>query len=59
MSTGLKIVSWINVVMGLLALIGEFADFDGYAITGGVLFLLNGTLALQYINKVNKREQEK
>lgn len=52
MRTLLKIMSYVSVVLGLLALIGS--NGDGYAITGGGLFLAQGTIALIYLEKENK-----
>lgn len=49
----LKVIAWISVVLGGLAIVGSFSDEDFYAFTGGVLFAGLGGLVLAYIKKVN------
>jgi len=51
----LKIVSWVEVVIGMLAIIASFSDEDFYAFVGGILFLGAGVIALNYIKEVQKK----
>lgn len=52
MKETLKCLGWIEVVLGVLAIIG--AEGDYYAFVGGVLFLVTGWVALQYIKETEK-----
>ena len=50
MKLTLQIFSWIGIVMGVLAIFGSIGTEDaGYAILGGLLFFLQGLIALLYI----------
>lgn len=51
----LKVVSWIEIVIGALAILASFSDEDFYAFVGGALFLGAGLIALNYIKEVNKK----
>lgn len=52
----LEFVSWIEVVIGILAIIASFFDSDFYAFVGGVLFLSAGVVALAYIKEVQSKK---
>lgn len=54
MKLALQIVSWIAVVLGVLAIIGSAGDM--YALIGGMMFFTQGLLALLYIDKVDKEK---
>jgi len=60
MENSLRILSWINIVLGGLAILGALGDWgegiDGwqYAIMGGLLFFMQGLVAILYIREVNK-----
>lgn len=57
MKTTLKTLSWVCIVLGVLAIIGGFtavdvygnSAIDGYALLGGVLFFAQGLLTITYI----------
>jgi len=52
--TTLKVFSIIAVVLGTLAIIDSFTSTSGdagYSFIGGALYLVEGWLALAYINK--------
>ena len=56
MELALKIVSWIAIVIGALAVIGGLADASidpdyMYVVIGGGIYLAMGVLALSYMNK--------
>lgn len=58
MKTALQVFSIISIVLGTLALVQGFIDLGayvedaGYSIVGGGFFLVEGILALGYINEV-------
>ena len=58
MKTILQITSWVAVVLGVFAILGSLptAEYyaDGYGMFGGALFILQGTLALVYINETEQ-----
>ena len=49
----LQLFSWFAIVLGALALLGSEGDF--YALLGGGLFLVEGILAIVYINAQEKK----
>ena len=56
MKETLKVVGWIQIVLGSLAVLGVLLEPDAdaiYGLFGGFLFLIAGWVALQYI-KENK-----
>lgn len=59
MKLALQIFSWVAVVIGVLALIGGLSEITTtpedayYGMTGGVLFTVQGILALIYIHQTN------
>jgi hypothetical protein len=55
METSLKVMSWVEVVIGGLAMVNGFGDMDFYAFIGGLLFLVCGILALSYIKQVKEK----
>lgn len=57
MKSTLKVLSWVQIVLGSLAIIGWASDTsDGYALVGGALFLTCGIVALKYISDCKKCE---
>ena len=55
MEKALKIVAWIQVILGGLAIFSWlFEDDDPYALIGGALYLGAGLIALKYIKEVKK-----
>lgn len=52
MKKTLKILSWIQIVLGVLAIIGSLDPADAYGFLGGALFLACGWVALLYIEEV-------
>ena len=52
MKKTLKIFSWIQIVLGVLAIIGSLDPFDVYGFLGGGLFITCGGVALLYIEEV-------
>jgi len=55
MKQTLKVLSWFEVIIGILAIIGWAGDTsDGYALVGGILLLACGWVALTYISETNK-----
>lgn len=58
MKFALQLFSWISVVLGVLAIFGAVATVDPQAaqqsFIGGALFLIEGVLALIYVNKKEK-----
>ena len=58
MEQTLKILSWVGIVFGSLAIVGSliYPDQDSlYGLMGGVIFLSQGWAALAYIKEVNKK----
>ena len=53
MKNTLKVFSWIQIVLGGLAILGGLDPVDGYAIVGGMLFITCGWVALIYIAENN------
>lgn len=52
MRTALLIFSWIGVVMGSMAILGSLGEPDAaYAVVGGLLFFIQGALAIVYISE--------
>lgn len=52
MKQNLKVIAWVEVVLGVLAIIGWAGDTsDGYALIGGLMFLVFGFVALKYIGE--------
>ena len=51
MEKALKVLSWICVVLGALAVLQSLAEFEIYGLIGGGLFFSQGLLALLYIDK--------
>ena len=51
MKNTIKVLSWIEVVLGTLALIDWVDSGDSATFLGGVLFLACGWLTLSFINK--------
>jgi threonine/homoserine efflux transporter RhtA len=50
MEKTLKVLAWVQVVLGGLAIISWAGDTsDGYGLIGGALFLTAGIVALNYI----------
>jgi hypothetical protein len=60
MENSLRILSWIGIVLGGLAILGALGDWgEGiddwqYTIMGGLLFFMQGLVAILYIREVNK-----
>lgn len=50
MKQSLKILCWVDVVLGALAILGSLDATDSYAMFGGLLFLATGWLTLIYIS---------
>lgn len=48
----LTATSWFSVVLGMFAII--YSEGDKYAIIGGMLFFIQGTLAIVYMDRQNK-----
>jgi hypothetical protein len=51
MEKSLKILSWVSIVLGILAIIGSVADQDVSGFIGGGLFLAEGWAAVLYMQK--------
>ena len=52
MKTSLKVLSWVAIVLGALAVIGWAGNTsDGYALVGGAYFIIYGVVALKYIGE--------
>lgn len=54
MKQSLKVLSWIQIVLGALAIIGvvtSSGDDNMYGLLGGGLFLATGWVALNYIKE--------
>jgi hypothetical protein len=57
MKTTIQVLSWICLVLGVLAIIGGFTSvdaygnqaIDGYSLLGGILFFTQGLLTVIYI----------
>jgi hypothetical protein len=51
MKNALKVLSWVNIAIGGLALIGWLNDGDGeiYGFIAAALFVATGVVALKYI----------
>lgn len=60
MENSLRILSWIGIVLGGLAILGALGDWGAniddwqYTIMGGLLFFMQGLVAILYIREVNK-----
>lgn len=58
MKQALKIMSWVAIVLGVLAILGGFGETSGseasYAFLGGLLFGVEGLLALIYIKQTEE-----
>jgi len=58
MKQALKIMSWIAVILGILTILGGFSEPSGTgaseAFLGGLLFGVEGLLALLYIRQTEK-----
>ena len=59
MKKALQIMSWVAVVLGGLAILGGFSETTAeeamFAFVGGLLFGVEGLLALLYIKQVEKK----
>lgn len=53
METALKVFSWIGIVLGVFAILGSLSEpvDAGYAFVGGLLFFMQGLLAVIYIKQ--------
>lgn len=56
MQTTLKIIAWVEIVIGGLAIFNSLSSEDFYAFVGGALFLGAGVIALLYIKEVSARK---
>jgi hypothetical protein len=57
MKLALQIVSWVAIVIGVLAIVGGLAETSSdpasayYSLLGGALFATQGVLSLIYVNQ--------
>jgi len=61
MKKALQIMSWVAIVLGALAILGGFSETTGEgamtAFVGGLLFGVEGLLAILYIKQTEKTNQ--
>lgn len=51
----LKVISWVEVVLGGLAIVGSLSSEDFYQFVGGIMFLGAGLVALRYIKEQKQK----
>lgn len=51
METALKVMSWIVIVMGALAVLDSIINPSSGAMLGGTMFFVEGLLAILYIKR--------
>lgn len=52
-ATILKVLGWVGVVLGALSMLESITgSHDPYAFGGGLLFFLQGAVALKYVSEV-------
>ena len=59
MKTALQISAYIGITLGILAILGSFAEpapDRAYSFIGGLLFFVQGCISLAYINEVKRGE---
>ena len=50
-----KVLGYVGVVFGALAILGSLNPIDGEGLVGGILFLALGATSLNLIKKVEKQ----